>query len=151
MNAAFEAARVSVIQALSGEPFAAARSHFEGAMDAIEENPPNTRNAVRNCVDAAESLFKLAIGGGQDLTEANIIRYLRPLVDRAYASDTTALAFAQKMVSGLVDWTNAGHQYRHAQGQLEPRAPDFELAVLHLNTGAGFVRWLAQVLVRLRP
>jgi hypothetical protein len=151
VDAAFETARVAAIQALSGEQFAAARSHFEGAMDAIEENPPNTRSAVRNCFDAAENLFKLIVGGGQDLTEQNIQRSLRPQIDRLYGGlDAAAQGFANRMASGLADWTNATHIYRHAHADADVRDPDFELAVLHLNMGAGFVRWLAQMLVRLR-
>jgi len=70
---------------------------------------------------------------------------LKPLTDQKYSGmDTAMMAHVGRMVSGFAKWVDAGHPYRHAQGASEIQAPSFELAVMYLNTGAGFVRWLAE-------
>lgn len=151
VDQAFEAGRVSVIAALAGEAFNAARAHFEDAIASLEEEPPDTRGAVRNCFDAAENLFKLLTGTGQDLTQNNVLATLKPIVDRLHGSlDATTKSHAGRMVSSFGAWANAGHPYRHAQGDTEIQAPTQSLAVLYLNTGAGFIRWLAHMLMMLR-
>jgi len=150
VDQAFDAARVSAIGALAGEAFKAARAHFDEAIAALEDDPPDTRAAVRNCFDAAENLFKLLTGTGQDLTQANVTATLKPVVDRLHSNlDAATQSHAARMLSSFADWANAGHPYRHAQGGTEIQAPTQSLAVLHLNTGAGFIRWLAQMLTML--
>lgn len=151
VDQAFEAARVSVIGALAGDAFNAARAHFENAIAALEEDPPDTRGAVRDCFDAAENLFKLLTGTGQDLTQANVTTTLKPIVDRLHGDLTAATqSHAGRMLSSFADWANAGHPYRHAQAGTEIQAPTHSLAVLYLSTGAGFIRWLAHMLTMAR-
>ena len=151
VDQAFEAARVSVIGALGGETFNAARAHFENAIAALEEDPPDTRGAVRDCFDAAENLFKLLTGNGQDLTQSNVTATLKPIVDRLHGGLAKATqSHAGRMLSSFADWANAGHPYRHAQGDTEIQAPTVALAVLYLSTGAGFIRWLAHMLTMAR-
>ena len=148
VDQAFEAARISVIGALGGETFNAARTHFEDAMDALEEQPPDTRGAVRHCFDAAENLFKLLTQTGQDLSKQNVNTTLRPIVDGLHASlDQAIRQHAGRMLSSFAAWADAGHPYRHAQGDTEIQAPTMPLAVLYLNTGAGFLRWMAHMLM----
>lgn len=149
VDQAFEAGRVSAIAALSGEAFNAARAHFDDAIAALEED--DTRGAVRNCFDAAENLFKLLTGTGQDLTQTSVTATLKPIVDRLHSSlDAATQSHAARMLSSFADWANAGHPYRHAQGDTEIQAPTQILAVLYLNTGAGFIRWLAHMLIMRR-
>jgi hypothetical protein len=151
VDQAFEAARVSVIGALAGEAFNAARTHFEDALAALEEEQPDTRGAVRNCFDAAENLFKLLTGTGQDLTQANVTATLKPIVDRLHGGlDPATQSHAGRMLSSFADWANAGHPYRHAQAGTEIQEPTHSLAVLYLSTGAGFIRWLAHMLTMAR-
>ncbi len=151
VDQAFEATRVSVIGALGGETFNAARAHFENAIAALEEDPPDTRGAVRDCFDAAENLFKLLTGTGQDLTQSNVTAMLKPIVDRLHGGLAKATqSHAGRMLSSFADWANAGHPYRHAQGDTEIQAPTVALAVLYLSTGAGFIRWLAHMLTMAR-
>lgn len=151
VDQAFEAARTSVIGALAGDAFNAARAHFENAIAALEEDPPDTRGAVRDCFDAAENLFKLLTGTGQDLTQANVTATLKPIVDRLHGGLAAATqSHAGRMLSSFADWANAGHPYRHAQAGTEIQAPTHSLAVLYLSTGAGFIRWLAHMLTMAR-
>jgi hypothetical protein len=151
VDQAFDAARVSAIGALAGDAFNAARAHFENAIAALEEDPPDTRGAVRDCFDAAENLFKLLTGTGQDLTQANVTATLKPVVDRLHGGlDPATQSHAGRMLSSFADWANAGHPYRHAQAGTEIQAPTVALAVLYLNTGAGFIRWLAHMLTMAR-
>ncbi len=148
VDQAFEYARISVIGALSGDAFNAARTHFEDAIAALEADPPDTRGAVRNCFDAAENLFKLLTETGQDLTKSNVIGTLRSIVDGVHGSlDRATQQHAGRMLSSFAGWADAGHPYRHAQGDTEVQAPSHVLAVLYVNTGAGFIRWLAQMLM----
>jgi hypothetical protein len=150
VDQAFEAVRVSVIGALAGDAFNAARAHFENAIAALEEDPPDTRGAVRDCFDAAENLFKLLTGTGQDLTQSNVTATLKPVVDRLHGVDPATQSHAGRMLSSFADWANAGHPYRHAQAGTETQAPTVALAVLYLSTGAGFIRWLAHMLTMAR-
>jgi hypothetical protein len=151
VDQAFEAARISVIGALAGDAFNAARAHFENAIAALEENPPDTRGAVRDCFDAAENLFKLLAKTGQDLSKQNANATLRPIVDALHGSlDQAIQQHAGRRLSSFAAWADAGHPYRHAQGDTEIQAPTMPLAVLYLNTGAGFIRWLAHMLTMAR-
>src|SRR6266853_1380159 len=85
-------------------------------LDALEEDPPDTRGAVRDCFDAAENLFKLLTGTGQDLTQSNATATLKPIVDRLHGGLAKATqSHAGRMLSSFADWANAGHPYRHAQ------------------------------------
>lgn len=144
VDEAFELARISVIEALQGNRFNAAREHFEAAIDAMKPTPPDTRAAVRHCFEAAENLFKLLTGTNQDLTKANVGGTLTPIVDSKHAgSDQAMQRHVGRMVSSFGNWADAGHPYRHAQGANEIQAPTPELAVQYLNTGAGYIRWLA--------
>jgi len=151
VDQAFEAARTSVIGALAGDAFNAARAHFENAIAALEEDPPDTRGAVRDCFDAAENLFKLLTGTGQDLTQSNVTATLKPIVDRLHGGlAASTQSHAGRMLSSFADWANAGRPYRHAQAGTEIQAPTHSLAVLYLSTGAGFIRWLAHMLAMAR-
>ena len=117
VDQAFEAARVSVIGALGGETFNAARAHFENAIAALEEDPADTRGAVGDCFDAAENLFKLLTGTGQDLTQSNVTATLKPIVDPLHGGLAAATqSHAGRMLPSFADRANAGHPYRHAQG-----------------------------------
>ncbi len=147
VDQAFELARVSAIEVLQAGQFTAARTHFESALDALEEKPADTRNAVRHCFEAAENVFKLMTGGGADLTKASVESALRPVVNARIAGlDQAAQQHVGRMVSSFASWADSGHPYRHAQGTPQIQAPTFDHAVLYLNTGAGFIRWLAQML-----
>ena len=148
VDQAFDAARVSAIGALAGETFNAARTHFDDAIASLEED--DTRGAVGNCFDAAENLFKLLTESGQQLTKGNVESTLRPIMNRLHADlDPATRQHVGRMVSSFGAWVDAGHPYRHAQGNTEVQAPTQVLAVLYLNSGAGFIRWLAHVFVKL--
>jgi hypothetical protein len=151
VDQAFEAERVSVIGALAGDAFNAARAQFENAIAALEEDPPDTRGAVRDCFDAAENLFRLLTGSGQNLTQTNVTATLKPVVDRLHGGlDPATQSHAGRMLSSFADWADAGHPYRHAQSDTQIQAPTQSIAVLYLSTGAGFIRWLAHMLTMAR-
>jgi len=49
------------------------------------------------------------------------------------------------MLNAFEDWTAACHVYRHAPGEAETSQPSFEIAILMVSQGYGFVRWLAEM------
>ena len=87
VDQAFEAARVSVIGALGGETFNAARAHFENAIAALEEDPADTRGAVGDCFDAGnDSLVTFKGGIGVDPISNVVVSATTPPVITATAN-----------------------------------------------------------------
>jgi hypothetical protein len=51
-----------------------------------------------------------------------------------------ALGAAAKLLSGLEDWINAAHFYRHERGASEVVEPPFALAVNLVSLGSSYLR-----------
>lgn len=66
------------------------------------------------------------------------------MLEKRY-TDAFARRAANKMMLSLCDWTGGGHFYRHEPGQEEPAPPPMDYAVMTMSTGAGFLRWLAEI------
>lgn len=147
----FEAQRVAVIQVLSAERYRATLEAFEGAHEALERDPPDTKEAVRDVFGAIENLFKLMAGGKSPrLASAEVKKHLPAMLDGHY-TDNTARSAAGRMMDSLCDWVDGAHWYRHEQGQPDPAPPPIHLCVTIMSTGAGYLRWLAEIDKALSP
>ena len=77
------------------------------------------------------------------LGAAEIERHFKPVLQKVLTG--AARDAAGLMASSLADWVNAAHQYRHAQGVETTEPMPLDLAILMVSTGAGFLRWLADL------
>jgi hypothetical protein len=143
----FERNHESLVRGLETSDLVAVRQNVERAYDDLAGRSLDTRSAVRNMFEAAETLTKLLLHTNKDLSSGLVQAELRPALQRAYAaSDSSAAAFSATMVESFSKWVDAGHKYRHGPKSEIPHAPPLELAVLYLSQGASHIRWLVAAL-----
>lgn len=143
----FERNRVSVLSCLGESRYVAVAAEFESGIRRLDEDPPNTKDAVRSVFVALEILVKLMVDGEKvaRLGPAEVERYLKPLAGQAYNENRVASDSANQVLNALSDWINANQMYRHGQKVEEPAPPPLELAVVIVSTGASFLRWLVEL------
>lgn len=143
----FERNRLATVQHLANPRYGAVRVEFESAHEKLSKVPPDTKEAIRAVFEAMEILTKLMFGSRKvrRLTSAVVEKNLKPKVESAYTDDKVALKAANQFLSGLSDWINAAHEYRHGQEVEEPANPPVDLAVAMVSTGAAYLRWLVRL------
>lgn len=143
VDAAFEGNRIATISILGHPMFANARSNFEDACRHMDGDPRDTKAAVRSMFESAEVLAKQLCPGVQKLAGRMIETVMKPRVAALASADSTEQLVWSGMLDGLVDWTNAMHNYRHGQPGPDPVAPSGELAVFVMSSGCTYLRQLA--------
>ena len=118
------------------------RDLVESASRYLSSEPPNYKQAWRATLSAVEGLFGLMFPYVR-LSADEVERHLRPVVQHVYEGDATAQRAAQRMVTGLKEWVEASHHYRHQPGAAEPAQPPADVAILAISHGASLLRWLA--------
>ena len=143
----FEQNRASTIAALGGTRYKASLEAFDRAHAALDAEKPDGKLAIQGTFEAVEILFKLMCTSKEvkRIDAAGITRHLKPIAQRLYAGDIAAQSAASQMLSGLVTWVDAAHNYRHGQRTEAPTPVPFELAIAMIGSGASFIRWLAQM------
>lgn len=143
---AFESQRQSTIGVLNSFRYNATRLLLEGAIEAMEESPPNTRSAVRQIFEAAENLAKIVTKTNKDLDErlvkSDVDAFIRSSGGAADASQNQA---SSRLVTSFAHWVNAGHAYRHAKSDTELHVPELNFAIAYLSSGMAFLRWFAEL------
>jgi hypothetical protein len=135
----FATAAAATIELLSQSRFESARFAFEHALKELRD--PNLHaSAIRHTFDACESVFKVIFGCTR-LGESELEKTLRPCIKALDASDQAASGL---MLNSFKSWVSAAHHYRHANDNAALSPPSFDLTILMISTGAGFLRWLAQ-------
>lgn len=144
----FERGRISLLRGLETDRFAAVRDEVEKAYDALEDDPPNTKNAVRGIFEALEIYVKLITDGEKvDKLDRNAIKnHVAPLVAKKLSNDSVAAEAAQGLLEALIGWIKPAHMYRHGQKVETPAPPPLELAVAFVSSGSSFLRWLLDTL-----
>lgn len=135
----------SSIACLGMPRFGAARSAFEAAQAKLASNPPDTKGALRDIFEAAETLTKLISGSGKALTAGFVRSELEPQIRKHYEKEPVAGRASGHAALSFADWIDAVHQYRHGHQAEEPIAPPTELAVLLASQGASYIRWLVDM------
>jgi hypothetical protein len=143
-DAAFETHVQATIKNLSRPEFKAAAAAYDACLTELAGAPPDRKAAIRHIFEAVEILFKMLHRGVPRLGDSEIKQNLVPLLV-ASDLDPTALQASKKVANSLADWVNAAHFYRHGQVSEEPVQPPFSLAVLLVDQGASFIRWLAEL------
>lgn len=141
----FERMRAATVAVLGSARFENVRASFDRAFAYLDQTPPDAKSAVRSAFAAAEGLFRLMFHDAHQLSQAEVKKHLKPLVDQIYNGQKPAIHFAQKQVATFIDWIDAAHFYRHEPGTEEPAQPPLELAINFLSSAGGYVRWLAQL------
>jgi len=144
VDAVFEDQRVGTIATLTGVRYSATLELYEKAQEALTEQPAETREAIRYTFDALENLFKLMFPTAPRLSTQFVNQQLAPAVSRHY-NDKTANSAADKMVKSFCDWIDGAHFYRHNPGTPAPAPPPLDFTIVAMSTGAGFLRWLAEI------
>ena len=149
IDAEFQANKSAAIAALAGSRYENVGAMLKSAFDSFTVADPNTKDAVRDVFDAAESLFKLIIAPrSTDLTASSVKTALLPMLEQHYKAahgDAATISAALRVCNSFGKWADACHPYRHGQGSEAPVAPPIELAVVLVSQGASFIRWLADV------
>jgi hypothetical protein len=145
VDAEFQHNRRDTLASLTSPRYANVDHAFQAAFKRLTVQSFDTKAAVRDIFDAAESLFKLMLAlRNPDLTGGAVKSDLRPVVDRAVAdSDTATKQASGRILSSFGKWADACHPYRHGQQSETIIAPPADLATLLLSQGASFIRWLA--------
>ena len=143
VDAEYERNRFAIIDGMGAQKFAAVRTAVESAFARLDQQPPDTKGAVRDMFEGAETLAKLLADVTEDLDEGMVRKRIKPIAHRKYtAKDESSIAFADQMLESFIKWVNAGHKYRHGPKTEEPRSPPLELAVAYVSNGAGYIRFL---------
>jgi hypothetical protein len=142
--------RAATVATLEDARYANALHAFEGAMAALAKAPPDGKAAIRGVFSAVENIFRLILPNAPRLGAAELGGLAVPL-QQIYAGDETARRSSAKMLSGLKDWVDGAHFFRHEQGAEEVVQPPLRLAIYIVSLGASHLRWLAEIDDSLRP
>ncbi|EPY01622.1 hypothetical protein [Magnetospirillum fulvum] len=134
----------SSLAALGSSRYNGVQAAFQAAQQALDETPPNGKNAMRSAFEAVEILFRLIFPKAPRLGSAEIRAHLEPHVQAHLSEDKTAARATVKLLASFSDWVDGVHFYRHGQGEEEPTQPPLSLAVLTVSTAASYLRWLAE-------
>jgi hypothetical protein len=138
----FQRNLTTAIAGLQPERYQNIRELVEKVAKHLNADKPNYKLAWRGMLSALEGVFGLMFPYVQ-MSPDEIERNLRPFVQRAYEGDATAQQAAQAMLTGLKEWVEASHHYRHVPGGDPLDQPPADLAVLAISQGACLLRWLA--------
>lgn len=145
----FERNRQSIIPALGQARYTGVRAAFEAAYSALDNEPQDTKQAVRAIFEAIEILAKLMQPRFPRL-DKQLAETIRDQAKLAYAGDATACKVADKMFAAFADWIDGLHFYRHGQGVEETVAPPLDMAIFAISGGASYLRWLLEIDNRLQ-
>jgi hypothetical protein len=143
-DAVFEAHAQATIKHLGRPEFKAAAVSYDACLKGMAGAPPDCKAAVRHVFEAVEILFKMLHPGVPRIGKNEIENNLVPLL-KGSALEATAKNASSRLAYSLAEWVNAAHNYRHGQASQEPVQPPFSLAVLLVDQGATFIRWLAEL------
>ena len=143
----FERSRVAALHCLANPKYAAVAAAFDDAHRNLDEDPADTKGAVRAVFEAMETLAKLMVEGNKisRLGPNAVERHIRPIVQGTYEDERVALDAANQLLTGLSDWINSAQLYRHGQKVKEPAEPPLGLTVAIVSSGATYLRWLVEL------
>lgn len=143
IDESFEKTRLSTIESLDKAELKTAKENYERIFHYLDEEPSNTRGAVRSAFDAVESAAKELTSGSQ-LNKSLITERLKPLIlDPIQCSNETLVI--EKLINSFIEWVNACHFYRHAQAETKSSPPSLETTILIITQGSGFLRLLCTI------
>jgi hypothetical protein len=136
--------RIALVSCLQSRRYAAVRHAFDLAYKYLDEEPRDTKAAVRSMFEALEILAKLRVNTS-NLNKWVVEQKLKELARSAYPNCNTTLKVIDEIFDGMARWVHGLHNYRHGQGQEEPVAPPVGVAIYLVSSGAAFLRWLVEI------
>jgi hypothetical protein len=140
----FERNRLSVLSGLGGQRYKGVLKEFEDSHQKLISRPQDTKGSVKAIFEANEIIFKLMLSA-ERLTSSNVKSKLTPVVKNIYEEDATATKAAEHLINAFCDWIDAGHMYRHGQGEEEPVQPPLAIAIEMVSIGSSYLRWLVEI------
>lgn len=140
----FERNRFSTLSALDSPRYNASRDAYDMAYQYLDNDPIDTKGAVRSIFESIEILVKQMVSTN-NLNKWIVENTLKEKCLEAYANDDTARKVISQMFDGLAQWVDAIHNYRHGQADIEPVAPPVNVAVYIISSGTSFLRWLIEI------
>ena len=143
IDEAFSHNQVTLLSGLKADGLEDVRENVSSAYKNFRQTEIASKAAIAYMVEALTSYLKLKVGIST-LGEKDINQHLLPKLQDMYAKDQTALKASNQMVMAFCNWVEANQQY--GQGEKDgSEQPPTELAVLMVDQGTGFLRWLLDV------
>ncbi len=134
----------ATISLLSLDRYEHTKVIYENSYNHLRSDKQNTRSAIKDMFESIETLSKLMDNKIKRLGAKEVNNNLKPICDRVI-SDEDEKDFINLMISGLAEWVNAHHKYRHGQGKEEHTPPSLDSAILSLSVGSAYLRFLMQI------
>lgn len=143
----FSRTRVATVRGLGSSRFSAALHEFEKSFSFLDNNPPDTKAAVRASFESVEILFKLLSNDSkcQRLGVDEISKFLKPKAEKVYGKDPIAKQSTSLLIKSMTDWVSAVHFYRHGQAVEEPSPPPIEICIVIISQAATYLRWMIEI------
>ncbi len=140
----FERNRFSTLLVLDDPRYSSIRTAFDMAYKYLDNQPMDTKGAVRSIFEAIEILITQMVET-KNLNKWVVENTLKEKCLLCYESDATAKMVTSKMFDGFAQWVDSIHNYRHGQPNPEPVAPPVNIAIYTLSSGTAFLRWLIEL------
>lgn len=140
----FERNRFSTLSVLDNPRYNAIRAAYDMAYQYLDNDPIDTKAAVRSIFESIEILTKQMVST-KNLNKWIVENTLKEKCLGVYAKDETAKKVISQMFDGFAQWVDALHDYRHGQPNIEPVAPPLNVAIYIISTGTSFLRWLIEI------
>lgn len=137
----FERNRYSTLSVLKDSQYTSVRTAYEDAYRHLDNNPIDSKAAVRSIFESLEILVKQMVDT-KNLNKWVVENTLKEICLSPYENDKTATKVVAEMFDGFAHWVDALHNYRHGQGEEQPVAPTEGIAIYVLSSGSAFLRWL---------
>ncbi len=146
----FEKNRASVLRYLDNPKYSGIRDAFEDAHRHFDDNPPDTKAAVRSMFESIEILIRKMVPKAKNLSSFVVNNELKPLVLSIYKTDEIAQNTIEQILDGFSRWVDGLHNYRHGQGKDDPVKPPMDFTIYVLSSGAAYLRWLVEIESKLK-
>lgn len=140
----FERNRFSTLSILDDPKYNATKAAYEDAYRHMDNNPMDTKAAVRSMFESIEILVRQMIET-RNLNKWVVENSLKEKCLMLYKEDETAYKVTCELFEGFAHWVDALHNYRHGQDSEEPVAPSEGVSIYVLSSGSSFLRWLAEI------
>ncbi len=140
----FERNRFSTLSILDDPKYNATKAAYEDAYRHMDNNPMDTKAAVRSMFESIEILVKQMVKT-KNLNKWVVENLLKEKCLTLYKDDGTTFKVTCELFDGFAHWVDALHNYRHGQASDEPVAPSEGVAIYVLSSGSSFLRWLAGI------
>lgn len=137
--------QVTILKSLNSGHLEEVRSGVSGAYKNLRKTEIDTKAAVISMFGAMEVYLKLKFHFSV-LSVDEVKQSLLPKLKEMYGEDKAVLNSVNQMTLALCNWIEASQQFCLEQGPEKKGCPSMELAVLMVDQGVGYLRWLLDVL-----